>query len=274
MTLHQTTHSSIQQKALAHWELVNKLAYRRFQQESIAEEAALYVLTSLEKDNWKKLRQFSGKSSFSTFFSSVAYRLLEDFSRKRFGRLTPPQWIKEAGGIWMLLFRLLCMERFSFSEAIEIAKDRQKETQEEQLESAAETILGEIPQCGKSNTNVSFEEEEILHPETLADNYSIVENKEKQLLLSAIAQEIFGNPVKKEQESAVQKLLKHKLSLSGEERILLKLCFQENYSVTQAGKILGINRFQAHGRLRRLLSKIRQHYKNTGCEGELRSLLQ
>ena len=274
MAFNQSTGPEIAQKALAHWDLVNKLASRRFHQEVIAEEAVLYVFDSLEKDNYRKLRQFGGRSKFSTFFSSVTYRLLEDFSRKKFGRLAPPKWIKEAGGIWLLLFRLLCMERFSFNEAILLAKNRTKEILAEHVESAAEKIICEVPNCGKTSQHVPFEDDESRGEDTSSASISTIEIEEKELLFSAIGQEIFGNPVQDDQKHALRKLLKQTISIGSDERVLLKLCFVENFSVTQAGKMLGLNRFQAHGRLRRTLGKIRQQFKNAGCEEELRLLLR
>ena len=41
--------------ALAHWHMVNAMARKRFSAEVVAEEAALFVLETLEKDNWERL---------------------------------------------------------------------------------------------------------------------------------------------------------------------------------------------------------------------------
>ena len=130
----------LKKMALANWQLVNRLAARRFQQQETAEEAALYVLETLSQDNWKRLQDFSGKSKFTTYFTTVVYRLLEDYSRKRFGRVSPPQWIKRLGSFWITLYRLLCLERFPFSDAIHIAESRLPSLSSSTLEEMAEEI--------------------------------------------------------------------------------------------------------------------------------------
>lgn len=272
--------STLQQRALSHWDLVNRLAKRRFHKEELAEEAALYVMDTLAKEDWKRLRQFSGKSKFSTYFSSVSFRLLEDFSRMRFGRVAPPKWIKEMGGIWLSLFRILCLERFSFTDALNIAETKHQEVKPQRIEQAAEKIIGEIPQCGKLQQEQSFEEEHLFdedHNSTHQDSSQTPEAKQQRLIFEALGQEIFGkNPIdkKSDQNHILAKLLKHKITLKEEEILLLKLCYIEGLSTSKAGNILGINRFQAHGRLRRLLARIKKHFIDAGCADEIRALLE
>ena len=118
--------NSWREQALAHWEMINRMAGRRFVQAELAEEAALYVMDGLAQDDWSRLRAFTGRSTLATYIGALTLRLLEDFARTRFGRVKPPLWIRRLGGIWMTLFRLLCLERFSPDEAV--ATDRQPAT--------------------------------------------------------------------------------------------------------------------------------------------------
>lgn len=269
----------LQQRALSHWDLVNRLAHRRFHKEELAEEAALYVMDTLAKEDWKRLQQFSGKSKFSTYFSSVSFRLLEDFARARFGRITPPKWIKEMGGIWISLFRILCLERFSFADAIHIAETKFQEIEPERIENAAEKIIGEIPHCGKLQQEQSFEEEHFIdenHDHPHGSTSQTPEAKQRNQILEALGQEIFGQSIDEEndQYQVLENLIKHKIALKSEETLLLKLCYIDGLSTTKAGQMLGINRFQAHGRLRRLLARIKKHFVDAGCVDEIRSLLK
>ena len=137
------------EKALAHWELINRLAVRRFGSAPLAEEAALFVMDSLAEKSWQRLQGHTGKGSFKSYLASLSWRLLEDFSRKRFGRVRPPLWIRKLGGIWPLLFSLLCLERLSLSEAVESASSRHPARDMEGIEDAALPLLGRLPQCGK-----------------------------------------------------------------------------------------------------------------------------
>ena len=63
------------------------------------------------------------------------------------------------------------------------------------------------------------------------------------------------------------------IELAPRERLLLKLCFRDGVAVTEAGRMLGWNRFQVHGRLRRLLERLRRELARVGLEEELRLLL-
>jgi DNA-directed RNA polymerase specialized sigma24 family protein len=72
----------------------------------------------------------------------------------------------------------------------------------------------------------------------------------------------------------LEKLVKQPVALSPEERLLLKLCHRDGLSVSEAGRMLGLNRFQTHGRLRRLYSRIREAFELHGLAEELRLLLK
>ena len=113
-----------QQQALAHWDMINRMAGRRFQQAVLAEEAALFVMDGLARDDWQRLQAFTGRATLATYVGALTLRLLEDFARIRFGRVKPPLWIQRLGGIWLTLFRLLCLERFSPDEAVAIIGNR------------------------------------------------------------------------------------------------------------------------------------------------------
>ena len=63
------------------------------------------------------------------------------------------------------------------------------------------------------------------------------------------------------------------LRLESRERLLLQLCYRDGVAVTEAGRMLGWNRFQTHGRLRRLLERLRQDLHRVGLDQELRLLL-
>ena len=63
------------------------------------------------------------------------------------------------------------------------------------------------------------------------------------------------------------------ISLSPDERLLLKLCYQDGLTVAKAGEMLGMSRFQAHGKKRRLMARLKEELERTGLDQELRLLL-
>jgi DNA-directed RNA polymerase specialized sigma24 family protein len=65
-----------------------------------------------------------------------------------------------------------------------------------------------------------------------------------------------------------------KIQLSPEEKLLLKLCYHDTLSVTRAGAMLGLNRHQAHGRMRRLLARLRADFQSSGLSRDILELLR
>ncbi len=260
------------EKSMAHWELINSLALRRFSAQPLAEEAALFVMDSLAADSWQRVRKFSGKGTFRSFIASLSYRLLEDFSRKRFGRLRSPLWVKKLGGIWSLLFQFLCMQRLPLADAVESVATRCAAEEVVDVEEAALTLLSRIPQCG------SHQGLEVgLQDDTVSENPrpDQVLEKEEQAHLFAV---LFAQLAKGKEESSVSQpfaaLLDDGVTITAGERLLLKLLYQDNMGVKRAAVLLGLNRDQVNGRLRRLLARLRQDFQRAGLAEEILELLR
>ena len=147
------------QKALSHWDLINRLAVRRFGTRPLAEEAALFVMDSLAADSWRRLQDYTGKGSFKSYLASLSWRLLEDFSRKRFGRVRPPLWVSKLGGMWALLFSLLCLQRLSLHDAVESASCHHSAWDKEELTEEQELIHTQF-----TGTYINFVPKQERHP--------------------------------------------------------------------------------------------------------------
>jgi len=261
------------------WPLINSIAGRRFTDDTLAEEAALYVLNRLEEDNYRRLRGFRGRAKFSTYLSSLCVRLLEDFSRKKYGRLRPPVWIRDLGGIWLFLFQLLCLQRLSVSDAVETVRSRIHNRSRTEIEEAAWKILERIIHCGShQGREVPLDEacEKTLPDSVNADQGSPtpeqqIAAKEREIFFELL----FGISNQKISQLADLSIFTKKYTprLNAQERLLLKLCFQDDISVTRAGEMLGLNANQVHGKLRRLLARLRADLERAGISDELRQLL-
>lgn len=263
------------EKALSYWETINRMAVRRFGQGALAEEAALAVIDGLKADDWHRLRAYDEKAAFATFIRSLTARLLEDFARKRFGRVRPPLWVKTLGGIWQKLFIALCLERLPVGDAVQLVLQRQTSAGKNEIDEAAYQLLARIPDCGKQQAlEVVFEEENLLDG-TDGDAFSgnPLEERQRKVVFKAIFQLILGEQEFEVSDSSLQKLNSLEISLSPEEKLLLKLCYQDDLTVLQAGRMLGLNRFQVHGRKRRLMTRLKEEFARTGLAEELRLLL-
>ena len=264
------------EKAMSHWGLINRLASRRFARDVVAEEAALFVINRLEDNDWQRLKSYSGKASLTTYLSTLTFRLLEDFARKKFGRLRPPLWIRNLGGIWELLFKFLCMERLPVQEAVEHVRERIPEEALEVLEDSAWTIRAQVADCGGHQAReVSLDEEhDCAGPEDEPQRQRL-EETERDLFFTALFKGLFGTDgAPGITTGSLTRVLTAGVQLEAEERLLLKMCYRDNLGVAEAGRMLGMNRHQVHGRLRRLLARLRDDFERAGISREVRLLLE
>jgi hypothetical protein len=262
------------EKITAVWPLINRLAERRFPGGALAEEGALFVLNRLEEDDCRRLQGYSGRAKFSTFVSALTIRLLEDFSRIKFGRPRPPQWVTALGGTWVTLFQLLCLQRLGVSDAVETIKTRKPAVDPAQIEEDAWTLLERIVHCGThQGLEVSLTEGEDgpVHAENGNTPEDDLCKRERNIFFSLLFADL-----KQENDNttgAAEMPVLSGICLNGQERLLLKLCFQDDLSVTRAGQMLGLNANQAHGRLRRLLARLRSDFDAAGISDDLREML-
>nr|WP_320012330.1 hypothetical protein [uncultured Desulfobulbus sp.] len=270
-------------QVLAEWQTMNDLALRRFgDQHGLAEEAVLFAMDGLAANDWARVRQFRGGATFKSFLKILVVRLYEDFARKKFGRLHPPQWIKTLGGNWLRMFIALCQQRMKIGDAVEIVQQQRiaKISAPAELEDIGFEILGRIPQCGKHQ----WVEEE-LPEEGVADargtGVEYLENNEQRTILSLLFQQVVGTSASGDETlsqldmgKVVQKFNELRFNLTAEEKLLLRLCFQEGLDVTAAGRALSLNRFQAHGRMKRLLDRLKKEFDRVGLSSELQLLIK
>jgi len=251
----------LKDRTLQHWQAINAMATRRFGRGPLAEEAALAVIDGLAAEQWRRVRAYRGQASFASYIRAVSARLLEDFARRRLGGRRPPHWLQAFGGFWLRLFEALCLERLPTYEAVERVRARWPEEPAPSLEEAAHEILARIPDCGMAQGEETELGEEHGAPEE--GSAEITERRQQEELLQAVASLLLGIKDQPSQD-LVRRYRDLRLDLGTEEILLLRLCYQDGCSVAEAGDRLGLNRFQAHGRLRRLLGRIRDEMVRCG----------
>ncbi len=267
-----------QEKTLGHWDLINRLAQRRFADSALAEEAALAVVDRLRADDWQAVSAYAGLARFSTFLATLTVRILEDFARARFGRVRPPQWLRALGGVWLDLFRLLCLERMPLVEAVEYLVHRREQDERATIENAAYAIRREVVDCGKAQAREVALDEATEHAVATGDDEASgqqrqLEEKERQRILNLLFEALTGSEDSLD-AGDLGVLSRLRLDLSSEDRLVLKLCYRDGVNGTEAAAMLGWTRFQLHGRLRRLMTRLREEFERAGLSGELLLLLR
>lgn len=270
----ETTTDAIDWQRLvpASWELINRLAWRRFGKTPLAEEAALAVMDGLLDNGARRLQSYQGRGTPTAFLAAVSWHLLEDFARKRYGRRQPPRWIRHLGGMWEKLYTLLCLERLDIMDAV-MAIGADSGAVQARAEEAAWAIRQQITDCGAHQGLEVELDEELVRAHQGAAVADGAETRQRRILFRQLFMALTDlSPGQNAMES--EKLAGLIFPLAPDERLLLRLCFVDELSVTQAGEMLGLNRFQAHGRLRRLLARIRDVLRRAGLDGELLELLE
>ncbi|MBF0097365.1 MAG: hypothetical protein HQM04_10010 [Magnetococcales bacterium] len=270
---------------LQQWQRLEQLAQRRFADANLADEAMLYTQEAMSRNDWGPLRAYEGRAtaSFATFFTQVAWRMLEDFSRSRFGRVHVPQWVIEQGSLFKEIYRLLCLERMPVLQVVEYLQSSAPGGRSEAtIWAAVRTILKQATECGKGAVTEVATENELLddlagpgtawHRLSPEDRQIAQQREEVMRALYRFLTQGEGGESGKAGQAVLQRL-RAVLSLSSEERLMLKMLYQDGLEVEAAARLLGLNSNQFYGRQRRLLARIRKALEQAGVMESVHALL-
>jgi DNA-directed RNA polymerase specialized sigma24 family protein len=270
-------------QALAQLPRIERLAARRFKDGNFADEAVNFVLDQLQQDDWRRVRAYQGEAKFETYLTTVVQRLLEDFATRKFGKSRIPTEVAAGGPLWVVVFRRLCVERLSLAETIErVVAEAPRGRDPALVEEVARAIRGRYPRCGSPNglaLITSTDDYEALngsrdHVEEAwrhDPNAGLIAREQEKLLRDIRATMLdpepeATDPVPGGGGDDLRKRLGDRLGLSPEDRLLLKMVYQDGLKVTAAGEMLGWGPHQTHGKLRRLLARIHKVCEGLGID--------
>jgi DNA-directed RNA polymerase specialized sigma24 family protein len=272
-----TGHNSVPERFFRHFHLLEYLSRRRFKDDVLAEEARNYVLDALSGNNWEKIRKYKDTGSFKAYLAQLVVRLQEDFARRRFGRKRPPAHVVVRGSLWVRLFQLMCIEGYSPSAASAVVADELPPPVEESgAYSAARSIAESVVDCGTAVSEIPYDDAAHAGPNPTGDPLhalppeECLEEARYAALLDAL-RELFqeddraGAGGMRVSAPRCEALLRDRAQLQTEERMLLRLVYQDGLTVTAAGKVLGYTAAQTHGRLHRLLRKLGRLLEEAGA---------
>ncbi len=135
---------------------LDRLALKRFTQQGLAEEASSHVIHRLSENSWSACQQFSGRAKPNTYLLTLTHNFLEEFSRQRFGRPRPPEWLKREGELWVRIWKMVCLERQLATSVIDgLTHNDQRDPGF--VRSIIRTIKGRLPWCGSSAREIPAE---------------------------------------------------------------------------------------------------------------------
>lgn len=264
---------------------IDKLSKKRFFDESLAEESTSYVLEYLSEDDWKRCKNFQGRSQPSTFLISLSSNLIEEFARKKFGRPRPPVWLKEQGDLWVKIWQAICLER----QMLQTVIDRfchNAMSPAETIQSIIVTIKSRIPTCGQSSVSICNTLEGDV--EALSDSLRLL-SKTKQptmkledqiqkacfYLISSVIKtstDNLGNSMEQcapryhfqGDKTLSDQLLKiqGQLKFNSEESLLLKMVFVDGFSQSKASSAIGLPPHKGGRIINNALNKVREIFQD------------
>jgi RNA polymerase sigma factor (sigma-70 family) len=268
---------------------LDQLAAKRFSAGGLAEEASSYVIEQMSADNWSKLDSFKGNCKPETFLHTVTANYLEEFSRKRFGRPRPPEWLKRQGELWVQVWKLVCLERQMIQSVIDhlCCKSLREPGA---IQHIVVTVKARLPWCGESTREILLDKHDnddsdydpadhIVHEQTPDDE--LTEDAFSDLLLmisSLFLEKLDGDHFSDSRRASSNALagkhyqslqaLKQNIELTDEERLLLRMVFQDGMKKSVVAKSLGMQEHLPGRILKRALAKISQAFHEVGIDME------
>lgn len=245
-----------------------KLATKRFNEGVLAEEAVTHVVEGLSANDWARCKAFKGNAKPTTYLYSLASNLIEEFSRQRFGRPRPPTWLQEQGELWVQMWKLLCLERQLLPSILDrLCANGAREPV--LVENVARTIKARMPNCGLSAMDhqstediaiisdaqqaAATPDENDFAQEGIHENAAVAEVviMLRSVLAEPAAETDFSLEARASasdyalQRAADMRKFKQELTLTDEEKILLRMIFVDGFSKSAASKALGMPSHQA-----------------------------
>lgn len=273
-------------------ERLDNLTKKRFGEGGLADEASSYVIEKLSADDWKVFDSFKGQSKPQTFLHSLASNFIEEFSRKRFGRPRPPEWLKRQGSLWVSVWRMLCLER-KLPESIVDLLCIEQLREPKSINTVMQTIKAKVPSCGQAirehSANTSVGDDENLSPEDLIPSFNTpeaeIENEHFGQVLEMISNLFTSSRSNKgvTPESVNDSSIKAKqvldsgslnnaktlgdvLQLEDQEWIILRMVYQDGIKLKTVAQTLGLKDYEPGRIMKRTLEKIQAALVSLGIE--------
>jgi hypothetical protein len=251
-------------KVFEHWGHLDALAKRRFpKDENLAHEALLYVLKGLEADEWKRVCSWRGLGHFLPFITLLASRLLTDFSRTKFGYIRKPGWLAEKGDpLWETAYRLFMVENYARHEVIERLSLGDSQRERWSIEEVVTTLR---KRCQEEPWYMDLSAEAQVEPideGSSPDELLRLQDKEMLEALWAYLQADDGSAITPRVAEIITRL-KAYLRLTEEDRLLLKLYYQDGIKIKVIVKLLNLQG-DPYKRIKKIIAQIQKACQKAG----------
>lgn len=240
------------------WKRLESLARRRFPgNDALAQEALLYVLDELQRDDWKRARAWQGQGRFVTFVTVLATRLLSDFSRRKFGYIRKPRWLaRESDPVWHAAYQLLVEERYPRQAAAEILNLRYPERENRFIRQVLSTVQASCRHCPLHDEPVTTTDAELNPASPAAGPDENLEPGDAELA-DALRRCLDSRGVEPTPDvKALLARLAPLVQLTEEDRLLLRLHYLDGLPLRRVAELLHLDA-APYKRRQRLLAQLR-----------------
>lgn len=250
-------------------------ARKRFGDTPDAESAFNYALDTLSDTGFDTLgKHYAGRGSPEGYVIVRVVNLMHDYATAKYGRARPPAWLARLGSTWKQAFDMLCLRRQmpgTIVDALYAAAGIDATTAQRMLRE----IKARIPRCGQFGAGEMAMTDaspsgQVLDQTADAADEAPLETHETQSLLGALhgvfdsAAAIQGDdPVSAPLADALRKL-GSTIDLPDDDRLLLRLVYQQGFTLAKAARALGLRDHDIRRRHTRLMQRLRSAMQDCG----------
>ena len=211
-----------------------------------AEDFDATVKLRLVEHDYAILRKFRGSSSLATYLTIVVHNLFRDYRIHKWGKWRPSAKARRLGTVAVQLDTLLTRDRYELREAVEILRTNfgAAESPEELEEIAAQLP----PRAGRR-----FVGEEAL------ENLGSTDGVERRVI----------DAEQSRRRERVERALDEAIAeLEGEERLVLKMRYEDGFTVAAIAEVLGIPARPLYSSFERYARRLRASLEARGVSRE------
>lgn len=200
------------------------------------------VRLRLIEGDYRVLREFEGRSAFSTYLTIVITRLFLDYRNQRWGRWRASARATRLGPIAELLERLVHRDGHTLDEAIGILRHNHRISESE---SALRALWAELP-SRVVPTVVGDEAASRLAQTATTPEADLAATRDEPVIVRIVGEVLAG--------------------LSADDRLLVALHFGHGVPLVQAARRMGLSKATAHRRVARTLGQCRAALGSAGID--------
>ena len=240
-----------EQLLLANLDLINQIvrgvARRHRLPADEEEELRAAIRLKLIENEYDVLRRFQERCSLRTYLTTVVTRYFLDYRNSQWGKWRPSLEAKRQGPIGVLLERLLTRDGVPFEQAVEIMRTNHG------IEESPEDLYQRSLKFPQRTPRRFVGDDELTNAASNTGNPDDdLEDKERQKRARAMAEALAAALAQ----------------LGAQDRIILKMRFQDDIQVSQIAKMLGLEQKPLYRRIEQVMKVLRREIeaRGFGCD--------